>query len=325
MSSHRPISPSIIPSHSASAVNSTGTLIQQQNPPINQPVDLNSPTSQAIHEGEAESEATRMVQLPSQSSQHGTVPRILTRRKRHSQKRPSMADIYSPTSQAIHEEEAESDTTQMVQLPPQSSQRGTVPPILTRRKRHSQKRPMDTYFMGSMADIWRQNGMGSTPPGSLILPRFSHTSFSVSHSLSIASLPRVVEFPLTPVFKDEISGGIVQMAKVNSARLFESDHLHKSTTTPAPLISSLPAQTQPENASNNTNAVSKIGAGPFSLLFIKLADIPNLFAGPIRHFFKTSYVEIIQLITLMVLWAIAARIHPLGFLELFYPLVLILG
>jgi len=134
--------------------------------------------------------------------------------------------------------------------------------------------------MGSMADIWRQNGtnsMDSTPPVSLILPRFSYASFAVSHSLCVASLPPVVEFPPTPVFKDEIPEGIMQMVKVNSARLFESDHLHRLTTTPAPLISSPPAKTQLENALNNTNVVAKIGAGPYLVLFVELGDILTCF------------------------------------------------
>jgi len=230
ISSHLPISLSIIPSHSAPSANSTGTLIQQQNPPINRPVDLHSPTSQAVHEDDAESDATQMVQPLSQSSQHGTVPRILTW-----------------------------------------------------RKPHSPKRHMDIHFMGSMADIWRQNGtnsMDSTPPVSLILPRFSYASFAVSHSLYVASLPPVVEFPPTPVFKDEIPEGIMQMVKVNSARLFESDHLHRLTTTPAPLISSPPAKTQPENALNNTNVVAKIGAGPYLVLFVELGDILTFSQAP---------------------------------------------
>jgi hypothetical protein len=224
------ISPSVILSYSASSANSTGTLIQNHNPPINRPVDLHSPTSQAVHEDEAESDATQMVQLPSQSFQHGTVPRILTW-----------------------------------------------------RKLHSQKRPVDTHFTASVAGIRRQNGTnsrGSTPPVSLILPRFSYTSFAASYSLSVASLPPVVEFPPAPAFKNEIPEGITQMVKVNSVRLFESDHLHRSTTTPAPLMSSLPAQTQPKNLSNNTIAVSKIGAGPCSVLFVELADILTCMQDP---------------------------------------------
>lgn len=164
-----------------------------------------------------------------------------------------------------HNPPAESDATQMVELPPQSFQHATVPRILTWRRLHSQKRPVDTCFMASVGDIQRQNGTnsrGSTPPASLILPRFSYTSFAASYPLSVASLPPVVEFPPTPAFKDEIPQGIMQMVKVNSARLLESDHLHRSTIKPAPLMYSPPAQTQPKNTSNNTNAVAKIGAGP---------------------------------------------------------------
>jgi hypothetical protein len=67
-----PISPSIIPSHSASSANSTGTLIQQQESPRNQPVDLPSPTSEAVHEVGEESDSNQPVQLPFQSSEHGT-------------------------------------------------------------------------------------------------------------------------------------------------------------------------------------------------------------------------------------------------------------
>ena len=51
----------------------------------------------------------------------------------------------------------------------------------------------------------------------------------------------------------------------------------------------------------------------------------NLLAGPIRRFFKISYVEIIQFITLIALWAVAARIYPLGFWEFSFPPLLIVG
>jgi hypothetical protein len=89
---------------------------------------------------------------------------------------------------------------------------------------------------------------------------------------------------------------------------------------PAPSMSSLPAQTQPENASNSTNGVAKIAMG-LGCLWSSLT--PYLLAGPMRRFFKASYVQIIQFITLIVLWAVAARSYPLGFLEYIFPLVLI--
>jgi hypothetical protein len=122
-------------------------------------------------------------------------------------------DVLSPSSEAVHEDEAESDVTQVVQLPSQSSQHGTAPWIVASRTPHAQKKPADPQFMAYMADIRRQNtgsdadGTGSTPRVSFIVPRFSVTSTPFSESFYVASPPPIVEFPPTPVFKDEIPEG----------------------------------------------------------------------------------------------------------------------
>ena len=163
ISSDMSISLPIIPSHSASSANST---------PRNQPVDLPSPTSEAVQEDEAESNSNSN-QLPSQSSEHSSDACILA--------------SHTP---------------------------------------HSPKKPVDTQFTAHMAHIRRQitNSTGSTPRDSLIL-RISDTSLSdtFSESLSsVASFSPVVEFPPTPVFKDEIPEGIMERVKVASARLFSS-------------------------------------------------------------------------------------------------------
>jgi len=79
---------------------------------------------------------------------------------------------------------------------------------------------LDPQFMAHMADIRRQNNgfdadsTGTTPWVSFIVPRFSVMSTPFSESLSVASLPPVVEFPPTPVFKDEIPEGIMRRVKV---------------------------------------------------------------------------------------------------------------
>jgi len=161
-----PISSSIIPSHSASSANSTGTLIQQQKSPRN-----------------------RSVGLP------------------------------SPTSEAVHECEAESDSNQTVQLPSQSSDDGTAGWILVSRAPRSPKKPMNAQFMAHMAHVQRQNtnSTGSTLQDSLMLCASDMSlSATFSQSLSVASLPLVVEFPPTPVFKDEIP---MERIKVNWVRL----------------------------------------------------------------------------------------------------------
>ena len=169
ISSDMLISSSIILSHSASSANSTGTLIQQQKSPRNRSVDLPSPTSEAVHECEAESDSNQTVQLPSQSSDDGTAGWILVSR--------------TPRSPKKH---------------------------------------VDAQFMAHMARVWRQNTNSTslTPRDSLMLcASDTLLSATFSQSLSVASLPPVVEFPPTPVFKDEIPEGIMERIKVNSARL----------------------------------------------------------------------------------------------------------
>lgn len=131
----------------------------------------------------------------------------------------------SQTSEAVQADEAESDSKQMVQVPSQSSEQSSDAWILASRTPRFRKKPVDTHFMARMAHIRRQssNSTGLTSRNSLIL-RVSDMSLSAtcSESPSVASLPPVVEFPPTPVFKDEIPEGIMERVKVASTWLFSS-------------------------------------------------------------------------------------------------------
>ena len=75
---------------------------------------------------------------------------------------------------------------------------------------------MDSQFIAHMAVIRQKtnesdaSSTGLTPRVSLILPRDSVTSSIFSQSLSIASSDPVVEFPPTPVLKDEIPAGVMR-------------------------------------------------------------------------------------------------------------------
>ena len=95
-------------------------------------------------------------------------------------------NVSSSISKAVHEDEAESDVTQIVQLPSQSSQDDTAPWILASRTPHALKKHADSQFMAYMADIQRQkigsdtDGTGSIPQVSFIIPRFSVTSTLLS-------------------------------------------------------------------------------------------------------------------------------------------------
>jgi len=117
-------------------------------------------------------------------------------------------------SEVVHEGEAEyltSEGNQTAQLPSQSSQNGTALWILASRTTpHAPKKPVDTQFMAYMDNLRQQSNYSDartslTPPVSLIGDRVHSIASSVySRSLSIASLPSVVEFSPTPVFKDEV-------------------------------------------------------------------------------------------------------------------------
>ena len=136
-------------------------------------------------------------------------------------------DLPSPTSEAVQEDEAESNSNQKVQFPSQSSGHISDTWILASHTPHPPKRPVDTQFMAHMAHIRRQitHSTGSTPRDSLIL-RVSDKSLSDTVSEALSSIaPRLapaVEFPPTPVFKDEIPEEIMKRLKVASARLFSS-------------------------------------------------------------------------------------------------------
>jgi hypothetical protein len=162
---------------------------------------------------------------------------LIRRQESHRSQRvhfPSSSPIYVAFDQEIHKflvvpshEEVEQtmpvpsheeieDTTR---VPSRISQHDTAPWILASRTLHAPKKPEDTDFMAHMANIRRQiidsdtSSTSSTPRVSLIVPHFSVSSSAFSQSLSITSLPPVVEFPPTPVFKDEIPEGIMRKIK----------------------------------------------------------------------------------------------------------------
>ena len=142
---------------------------------------------------------------------------MIQQQESHESQRPSH------TYEAIDEDDAESlppDAnqwqTQTAQLPPQRSQHDTAPWILASRTPHAPKKPVDTRFIAYMAGLRRQindsdaSSTGSAPRVSLIIPRVSVSSSAFSESLSVASAPRVVEFPPTPIFNDEVPEGILR-------------------------------------------------------------------------------------------------------------------
>lgn len=113
----------------------------------------------------------------------------------------------------VRRDEAEYLTSkgdQTAQLPSQSSQNGTAPWILAARTPHAPSNAVDSLFIAHMANLRKQSNYSDartslTPPVSLIGDRVHSIALSVfSRSLSIASLPSVVEFSPTPVFKDEV-------------------------------------------------------------------------------------------------------------------------
>ena len=196
-------------------------------------------------------------QLPSQSSEHSTAPWISASRTHHGPKKPLTSQTIvpsrsisstngtgtgtfirrqeshrsqrpSPTYEVFDEDDEDAEPlihganqTQAVQLSPQRPEHSTAPWISASRTPRGPKKPVDAQFMEHMADIRRQtnhsDSTGSAPRVSLIVPRVSVSSSAFSQSLSITSAPQVVEFPPTPVFKDEVPEGI--MRKVRSPPL----------------------------------------------------------------------------------------------------------
>ena len=167
--------------------------------------------------------------VPSRSASSTSNAGTLVRRQESH--RSQGVDLPAPIFEPVQEDEAESlvpDSNQTAQRPSQSSQHDTAPWILASRTPHAPKKPMDFQFMVHMADIRRQtnesdaSSTGSTPPVSLIGPRNSVTSSDFSQSLSVASSAPVVEFPPTPVFKDEIPAGVIRRITVTSSPLLYS-------------------------------------------------------------------------------------------------------
>jgi hypothetical protein len=262
ISRNKSISPTVIPSRSASSTTtvSTGTLIRRQESHRSQPGDLpsSSPTREigtSTPIRRQESYRGQPGDLPSNSptreigtrtliqrqESHRSQPgglisssptreigtRTLIQRQESHRSQPGGLISSSPTHQVLddNDDDAESggNQTQTVQPSSQHLQHGTASWILASRTLHAPKKPVDSHFMAHMADIRRKtnesdaSSTGSTPPVSLILvPRVSVTSSAFSQSLSISSSPPVVEFPPTPVFKDEIPERI--MRKVSTSR-----------------------------------------------------------------------------------------------------------
>ena len=129
------------------------------------------------------------------------------------QEESQSVDLPFPISEAVPEDEVESDITQTVKVPSQRSW------ILASRIPRASKKPVDE-FMTYMADRRRQtndsdeSSTNSSPRVSRIIPRCSITSSAFSQSYSISSPPPgAVLFPPTPVFKDEFPKGIIQRVK----------------------------------------------------------------------------------------------------------------
>ena len=154
---------------------------------------------------------------PSHSAPTSSASALIQRQESH---RNQPVDLPSPTSEAASEDEAESDITQMVQ---RASQRSW---ILASRIPRAPKKTMDAQFMAYMVDRWRQtnnsdaSSTSSTAGVSWIGLRGSITSSAFSPSFAIASTPPGVEFPPTPIFKDEFPEEI--MRKVKSSPLYSS-------------------------------------------------------------------------------------------------------
>ena len=207
ISHNKSISPTVVPSRSVSSTVSTGTLIRREESHRSQPGDL-----------------------PSSSPTREISTSTLIRRQESHRSQPGGLISSSPTHEVLdnNDDDAESvaNQTQTVQPSSQRLQHGTASWILASRTLHAPKKPVDSHFMTYMADIRRQtnesdaSSTGSTPPVSLILaPRVSVTSSAFSQSLSISSSPPppVVEFPPTPVFKDEIPERIIRNLKVSTS------------------------------------------------------------------------------------------------------------
>ena len=168
-------------------------------------------------------------------------------------------DLSSPNFDEIADEdesEPESPTTantdHEVYPPSQSSQIGTAPWILASRKPYAPQRPMDAEFMLHMAGLRRQiDGASLRSSTSTVMTsrvswmesRTSLESTAFSECFSIGSLPPEVEFPPTPVFKDEIPQGFMskfesslaaQAPKDSPAKdpyPFQNSHLSSSSST----------------------------------------------------------------------------------------------
>jgi hypothetical protein len=125
-----------------------------------------------------------------------------------------------------------SDESQAVEPPSQSSQRDPAPWILASRKINVPQ-PLDPEFLLHMAGLRRQfdgASLKSTNSTLQILGLGSCVSLDstvFSDSCSVLSLPLDVEFPPTPVFRDEIPQGLI--TKVESS-LFTA-HILKSMST----------------------------------------------------------------------------------------------
>ena len=153
------------------------------------------------------------------------------------------------------EDEPESPTTsdesQVVEPPPQSSQRDPAPWILASRKPHIPQQPLDAEFMLHMAGIRRQidgASLRSTNSTLQILGLGSCVSLDssvFSDSCSVVSLSLEDEFPPTPVFRDEIPKGLMtkiespffaaQTPKGNSASLLNSGSPQHTPTPTGPV------------------------------------------------------------------------------------------
>ena len=123
---------------------------------------------------------------------------------------PAISANPHPTNYELdREDQPESLANQITQLPTPNSVHSTAPWILASREHHRPKMPMDAEFNTHLADIRRQvdgNSSKSTSRSrslALLGSRVSIAPSAFSQIFSVASLPPAVEFPATPVFRDE--------------------------------------------------------------------------------------------------------------------------
>ncbi|KIM35785.1 hypothetical protein M413DRAFT_449605 [Hebeloma cylindrosporum] len=181
------------------------------------------PSPLVLHHSNSRSRSTSSSITPSRSASSTVGASTLGQRQGSQITGP--VDRLHEVVQEDEEELLTPEANQTVQLASQNSQSGIAPWILASRTSNAPKKSEDPQFMAHMTSLRRQthdsdaSSTGSAPRLSFMMEtRISITSSAFSQSLSVPSPLLVVEFPPTPVFKDEIPEGIMQ--NVNSRPLY---------------------------------------------------------------------------------------------------------